>query len=231
MSTGRISIIGVLALIICATNAQEIPPPPHPQANLLTNSDVLAMLSGKLSSDVILAKLETSQCEFDTSPNALATIKAAGATDAVLIAILKGCGIVQQAALPEIEVKSDVIESRENSEATVYFFRESAFEGMLRKVPVFIDDVQVADLKMNKFFSLRIVPGKHTLRSATKKKAISVEIQTGQTYYFRGEIVDDGIKAAWRITQVADVEGATVIATLQPLDPKLVAPVARPALQ
>lgn len=73
----------LVGVYLCGALAQTSGP--------LTNTDVLAMLDSKLGSSVILVKLETSLCEFDTSPTALAAIKAAGATDAVLIAMVKGC--------------------------------------------------------------------------------------------------------------------------------------------
>jgi hypothetical protein len=57
------------------------PQPPQP----LTNEDVLKMVEAKLASEVVVEKIKSSPCDFDTSPAALAALKGAGVPDALLL--------------------------------------------------------------------------------------------------------------------------------------------------
>ena len=60
-----------------ATTAQA----PRP----LTNDDVLQMVEAKLATEVVVEKVKTSPCDFDTSPAALMRLKEAGVPDALLL--------------------------------------------------------------------------------------------------------------------------------------------------
>jgi hypothetical protein len=55
----------------------------------LTNANVLKMHTMKLGSDVIVAKIHGSPCEFDTSPATLQKLKAAGLSDKVILAMVE----------------------------------------------------------------------------------------------------------------------------------------------
>lgn len=52
---------------------------------LLTNADIVQMVSSGLSPEIIKAKIANSKCQFDTSPKALADLKAANVGDAVIV--------------------------------------------------------------------------------------------------------------------------------------------------
>jgi hypothetical protein len=62
------------------------PPAAAPQA--LTNLDVLKMVETKLTHEVIVEKIRTSPCDFDTTPEALQKLKDAGVSDSVLLAMV-----------------------------------------------------------------------------------------------------------------------------------------------
>ena len=51
-----------------------------------------AMVESGLSTDVILAKISSSQCQFDTSPEGLRALKAAHVPDAIVIEMVKRSG-------------------------------------------------------------------------------------------------------------------------------------------
>lgn len=55
----------------------------------LRNADVLEMLKARLSPEVVVAKIRASAADFDTSPAALKELRAAGAPDAVVIALVE----------------------------------------------------------------------------------------------------------------------------------------------
>ncbi|MGO8815465.1 MAG: hypothetical protein ACLQVG_12500 [Terriglobia bacterium] len=60
-------------------------------AAVLTNDDVMKMVQAKLADGIIVAKVKSSACRFDTSTDSLIKLKGAGVSDAVLEA-MAGCG-------------------------------------------------------------------------------------------------------------------------------------------
>lgn len=59
------------------------------QASAMSNSDVLNMLRTGLSADIVVAKIKSSACNFDTSPAALQQLKAARVPDLVIMAMIQ----------------------------------------------------------------------------------------------------------------------------------------------
>jgi len=61
------------------------------QTNLtpLTNGDIVTMVRAKLSSALIIQKIKTSPCAFDTFPSVLAELKYRGVPDDVLLAMVE----------------------------------------------------------------------------------------------------------------------------------------------
>lgn len=58
-------------------------------SDVLTNSDVLKMIEAKLPDSIIIAKIRTSACKFDTSTDALIKLKQAGVSDAIIQAMVE----------------------------------------------------------------------------------------------------------------------------------------------
>jgi hypothetical protein len=58
-----------------------------PDPSRLSNKDVTEMVQAKLSDQIIISKMRTTRCRFDTSPNALIQLKKSGASDAVMLAV------------------------------------------------------------------------------------------------------------------------------------------------
>jgi hypothetical protein len=58
---------------------------PAQGAQPLTNADVLKMVESQLAPEVIVEKIKTTPCDFDTSPEALRGLKRAGVPDALLL--------------------------------------------------------------------------------------------------------------------------------------------------
>ena len=63
---------------------------PQPAATALTNKDILEMLKAGLTADVVVAKIKSSPGNYDTSPTALADLKAANVPDNVILAMVNG---------------------------------------------------------------------------------------------------------------------------------------------
>ena len=53
------------------------------------NRDVLKMLEARLAPEVVVARIKSSAADFDTSPEALKTLRDAGAPDAVILAVVE----------------------------------------------------------------------------------------------------------------------------------------------
>ena len=84
-----------MAVLASPFQAQDPPtakPQPATQPTPLTNRDVIEMMKAGLAADVIVAKIKSSETSFDTSPAALAELKAANIPDSVMLAMVKGPG-------------------------------------------------------------------------------------------------------------------------------------------
>jgi uncharacterized protein YgiM (DUF1202 family) len=74
----------------------------------LTNTDVMKMSVMHLGADVIIAKIKSSPCEFDTTPAAMRKAKQAGVPDKVILAMVQAplASAVAESKKPEfVEVK------------------------------------------------------------------------------------------------------------------------------
>jgi len=101
------TIAKVFALDTATTEAQPAQGEPQPEqpapaqavpAQGLTNDDIIKMVQVKLADSVIIAKIKSSACAFDTSVDGLTKLKQAGVSDAVLQAMVEGGGQAPAAA-------------------------------------------------------------------------------------------------------------------------------------
>jgi hypothetical protein len=79
-----------MAVFAFPSVAQDPAPVPNKPAAALTNQNVVDMLKAGLTADVVVAKIKSSQTDFDTSPFALAELKTANVPDEVILAMVKG---------------------------------------------------------------------------------------------------------------------------------------------
>jgi hypothetical protein len=78
----------LLLCVVCASaavtwaqdSAEQLP---------VVNKDIAEMVKAGVSADVVIAKIKTSFCQFDTSPPALVSLKEAGVPDAVLLEMVR----------------------------------------------------------------------------------------------------------------------------------------------
>jgi hypothetical protein len=68
--------------------AKTIQPSQETAARPLVNADVLALVKAALAPDVIVTKIKSSACDFETTPAALEQLKAGGVPDAVILAMI-----------------------------------------------------------------------------------------------------------------------------------------------
>lgn len=103
----------VLALAFLAPfglPAQQTPTP-------LTNSDVVGMVKAALTSDIVVAKIKSSRCLFDTSPTALEQLKKSGVPNPVILAMVQAPRD-SEATKPGAETRNS--EAAESGANTVY---------------------------------------------------------------------------------------------------------------
>src|SRR5260370_34339843 len=55
----------------------------------ITNKDVLVMHAAGLSDDIIIEKIKTSTCDFDTNASVLVQLKTAGVSESVALAMMR----------------------------------------------------------------------------------------------------------------------------------------------
>lgn len=81
-----------MAVVAFPLRTQDPAPVPKQQTapSALKNKDVIEMLKAGLTADVVVAKIKSSETNFDTSPAALAELKAANVPDAVILEMVKG---------------------------------------------------------------------------------------------------------------------------------------------
>jgi hypothetical protein len=115
----------------------------------------------------------------------------------------------------------------QETKAIVHFYRERAYVGSVRKMPIFVDEVKIADLVNGRYFTTKLDPGKHVFRCQTRTEAISVVMEPGTEYYLRAEIIQGFTKNHWRLVQMSNPQGEADIQRLKPLNPQHIAPLAR----
>lgn len=78
-------------ILLLTLTFSSITPAITPQDSItgLTNQDILTMVRAKLPSSLIIEKISSSSCAFDTFPSVLAELKYKGVPDDVLMAMVK----------------------------------------------------------------------------------------------------------------------------------------------
>ena len=100
-------------LLTLSAYAQQAAPP------ALTNVDVLKMVDARLNDAVIVSLIKSSQCKFDTSPDAIIKLKTGGVSDAVIGAMVESGRVAQPTAtIPS----SNPTDPRSPHAAGIYWF-------------------------------------------------------------------------------------------------------------
>ena len=92
--TVAVRVVAPSVLLLCLLSVAATVSPAMAQGNsaqVLHNEDVVQMVRAKLSDGLIVAKIKSSACRFDTSTSQLIKLKSEGVSDAVLKAMAE-CG-------------------------------------------------------------------------------------------------------------------------------------------
>jgi tetratricopeptide (TPR) repeat protein len=142
----------------------------------LTNDDIIKLVQAKLPDSIVLAKIKSSSCDFDTSTDALIKLKGAGASDPVLQAIL------------DAGAQSNPVDAGENSRAATSSKASDTAQSTLLSGQYFMRETG-AQLQLNPdgSFSLqaadgRVSPGHFTVNGETLALTY---VATGRSSFFR----------------------------------------------
>lgn len=133
-----------MAVVASPTQTQDPAAAAKAQTPALTNKDVLDMMKAGLAADVVVAKIKSSETNFDTSPNALAELKAANVPDSVMLAMVKG---PSAAATTEAAPADGVANVPDGTEVEIQLTNNASGEEL--KVGDVVDFVVVAPVQVS----------------------------------------------------------------------------------
>ncbi len=187
----------------------------------LTNEDIIDLAGLGLSDDVILAKIKASRSiKFDTTVEAMKTLKAAHVSDAVLKEMISGNNASDGAMPSGVAIKNTQSPARstDSTRAIVYVYRVGKFVGRSVSPSVFVDEKKVADIDNGRFFALRLAPGTHVIRANDKDSRIDQEWEAGKVYFAKITIIPGLVKGHGQISTIGDREARREMEKLKPLD-------------
>lgn len=120
-------LLAALAVLAVAP-ALGTPLPASGQASgaaVLTNDDIVKMVRAKLNDSVVVAKIKSSPCKFDTSTEALIKLNQVGVSDAVLAAMAEGPTAVPTPAKTASTPPPDPDDPLSPHPPGIYYFRQS----------------------------------------------------------------------------------------------------------
>jgi len=85
-SAAPVPVQSVTAVVV---HKESTAPPISNNARPLSNNDVLNMHKVGLPAEVLVAKIRSSLCDFDTSPAALGALKSAGIADSIILSMVE----------------------------------------------------------------------------------------------------------------------------------------------
>lgn len=200
-------ILGIAPLRLAAQDAKTT-------QNVLTNQDVVDLVKTGLSADIIVAKIKTSACQFETSTAALKGLKDAGVPDAVILAMVDPSN---KTAGTADAPKSDG--AANSGFAYVRVYRPRLLPGSGFNPSIFVDDKEVFRLVNAKRCSVKITPGPHIISSDDKSSRIQIDAKGGQEFYISVQELPGGfLKGRGKLTLIANEQGKPEYQLEKPLD-------------
>ena len=121
------------------------------------------------------------------------------------------------------------LHAAESNPAILHVYRDvEKLNAHIYKMPVYLDGEKIAILPGERQGTLKIAPGAHTLSSKAPVTAfqrnddLQINVESGQEYYVRGEIITGMMKVHWRFVQISSEQGKLDVQRLKPMDPKLI---------
>lgn len=103
--------------------------------------------------------------------------------------------------------------------AHVVVYRVTRYVGHLIKPSVYCDDQEAALMYSGRYFTVAVSAGKHTLTSSDQYKTVSLDAESGHTYYLRvSQSKGEGLHATFKIEQMDDATAANELRRLKPAE-------------
>jgi hypothetical protein len=181
----------------------------------LTNQDVVSLVKTGLSSDIIVAKIRASNCQFDTSAAGLKGLKDAGVPDAVIVVMVDPSS---KSSAPADSASAGASSSSGDS-AHVRVYRQKLLPGSNFNPPIYIDGKEVFKLANARRCSVRVSPGAHTVTSDDKTSMIQIDAKGGQEFFISVQELPGGfLKGRGKLTLVANEQGRPEYKLEKPLE-------------
>jgi hypothetical protein len=179
-------------------------PPAQSSSAPLTNKDVVEMMKAGLAPEIVVAKIKSSETNFDTSPAALAELKAANVSDAVLLAMVKPGTAVAEGPSGDAEVNVP-----DGTEVEIQLTNNASGEQM--KVGDVVDFVVVGPVSVNGMTIFEKGAGARA-RITTAKRAGHWGKAGKLEWAMQDVMASDGNRIPARFTQrhIGDSKGGTV---------------------
>jgi|GEM_PF-2911094 len=142
----------VLLSLICITLSSSYAQDKGSNDSIIKNKDVTQMAQAGLSAEVILAKIRSSDCQFDTSPSSLVAMKEAGVPDDVLMEMVRnpnGRPVVQKAPAPKPIPTPEAVVERQSPADNLPEYGDISEVRKMRSVFVIADDIDSQNLMVN----------------------------------------------------------------------------------
>jgi Protein of unknown function (DUF2846) len=108
--------------------------------------------------------------------------------------------------------------AQDDAKATVYVYRPGKFMGKALEPSVFLDEQKLLDMDNGRYFTLKLDPGKHTVRSNEKDSEIDQTWEAGKKYYIKITIATGMMKGHGQMGMVTEKLALREMEKLQPLD-------------
>jgi len=97
-------------------------------------------------------------------------------------------------------------------------YRQKRYVGSALAPSIFVDDKQIARVGNGRRFTMRMLPGSHTVRSDDKSSAITLEVKPGQEYYVRVEEATGFWKGHGKLILVMPEQGGPEYKLQKPIE-------------
>jgi|GEM_PF-2293772 len=102
--------------------------------------------------------------------------------------------------------------------ATVYIYRPKSFMGMALHPTVMLDGKDLINIGNGRLFVGRFPPGKRLFKMDDGKSGAELDLQAGQSYYLKVEIVPGFWKGGGKMTHVTHEQGGVEVQDLKPIE-------------
>jgi len=117
-----------------------------------------------------------------------------------------------------VSVQAPPSTSPSSGKATLYVYRHRRYEGAALRPSVYLDEKEVARMDNGRFFTVKLDPGKHSVRSNDKASGVDLDVKVGADYYIRVDMQTGFWKGHGRLTFIMPEQGAYEVKQTKPLN-------------